>query len=112
MRRTEHDDAGVFRHVARKALNLKRAQSRRGDLAAADGAAEDLAIADEEVWIDSLTEECRELLSVLDPQLREIALMKLEGYTNEEIAERKDRSVRTIERYMEMIRGRWEQADA
>ncbi len=44
------------------------------------------------------SEQCDALLSLLTPQMREIALAKLEGLTNEEIARQHDTSVRTIER--------------
>jgi DNA-directed RNA polymerase specialized sigma24 family protein len=42
-----------------------------------------------------------------DPDLVEIATMKLEGYTNAEIAERRNRSERTIERKLHLIRKLW-----
>jgi RNA polymerase sigma factor (sigma-70 family) len=45
-----------------------------------------------------------------DPDLRQIALWKLEGYTNPEIAAQLDCTVRTVERKLERIRGYWESA--
>ena len=45
-----------------------------------------------------------------DPDLRQIALWKLEGYTNPEIAARLDCTVRTVERKLERIRTYWETA--
>jgi DNA-directed RNA polymerase specialized sigma24 family protein len=45
-----------------------------------------------------------------DPNLRQIALWKLEGYTNAEIAARLDCTLRTVERKLERIRGYWETA--
>ena len=58
-------------------------------------------------------EECRRLLAELgDETLRQVALWKLEGYTNEEIAPRMDdgkgRSLATVELKLKMIRKRWE----
>lgn len=50
----------------------------------------------------------RELLEQLEPKLRDTALMKLEGYTNAEIAARLQRSEKTIERYLKMIRELWD----
>jgi len=41
--------------------------------------------------------------------LREIALMKLDGFTNQEIAERLGRGLSTIERKLRTIRGIWSQ---
>jgi RNA polymerase sigma factor (sigma-70 family) len=43
-----------------------------------------------------------------DPKLRQIALWKLEGYTNQEIAERLECTLRTVERKLERIRAYWE----
>jgi len=58
-------------------------------------------------------EECRRLLAELgDETLRQVALWKLEGYTNEEIAlmmnDGKGRSLATVELKLKMIRKRWE----
>ena len=44
----------------------------------------------------------------LPPDLQELASAKLEGYTNEELAERLDCSVRTVERRLNLIRAIWE----
>ena len=54
-------------------------------------------------------EELKRRLQVLSPDLRQIALWKLEGYTNEEIAgpDRLHCSLRTVERKLERIRGKW-----
>jgi DNA-directed RNA polymerase specialized sigma24 family protein len=45
-----------------------------------------------------------------DPHLRQIALWKLEGYTNPEIAAQLDCTLRTVERKLERIRAYWETA--
>jgi DNA-binding NarL/FixJ family response regulator len=42
-----------------------------------------------------------------DPDLRQIALWKPEGYTNPEIATKLDCTVRTVERKLERIRIYW-----
>jgi len=57
----------------------------------------------------ALLNEAQELrLEVLDDaELRQIALWRLEGYTNGEIAARLDCTERSIERRMERIRSRW-----
>ena len=55
-----------------------------------------------------LADECRRLLdSLQEPELRQIALWKVEGYTHEEIAERLDCVPRTIERKVSRIRLLW-----
>jgi RNA polymerase sigma factor (sigma-70 family) len=50
----------------------------------------------------------RRLRTLADTELREIALRKLEGYTNQELAALFDCTQRTIERKLERIRTRWE----
>jgi RNA polymerase sigma factor (sigma-70 family) len=53
-------------------------------------------------------DECRRLLDLLaEPELRQIALWKVEGHTNEEIAARLDCVPRTIERKVRRIRTLW-----
>ena len=55
-------------------------------------------------------EEFSRLLDQLESQdLREIALWKLEGFTNDEIAEKIGRNVRTVERKLNLIRMQWSQ---
>src|SRR5262249_60500306 len=52
-----------------------------------------------------VADECRRLLDLLaEPQLKQIALWKGEGYTNEEIAVRLGCVPRTIERKVRRIR--------
>jgi DNA-directed RNA polymerase specialized sigma24 family protein len=54
-------------------------------------------------------EECRRLLAELgDETLRQVALWKLEGYTNDEIAPKLGRKRPTVERKLNKIRRRWE----
>ena len=49
------------------------------------------------------------LNSLKDEQLRRIALAKMEGYGNEEIAESLGTSLRTVERRLATIRQTWEE---
>jgi RNA polymerase sigma factor (sigma-70 family) len=57
----------------------------------------------------ALNEELERRLRVLpEPDLRQVALMKLEGYTNPEIAEAMECSERSVERKSNLIRKRWE----
>jgi DNA-directed RNA polymerase specialized sigma24 family protein len=49
----------------------------------------------------------RRFQSLADPILRQIALAKLEGYTNQEIAGELDCTVRTVERKLDRIRTYW-----
>jgi DNA-directed RNA polymerase specialized sigma24 family protein len=53
-------------------------------------------------------EQCRCLLEKLDkPELQAVALAKMEGYTNEQIAEQLECSVRTVGRFLDRIRKKW-----
>jgi DNA-directed RNA polymerase specialized sigma24 family protein len=47
------------------------------------------------------------LLALLSPELREVAVLKMEGFTNQEIAGRRDCALRRVERQLALIRGRW-----
>ena len=55
-----------------------------------------------------IADNCRRLLEALqDDQLRAVALAKMEGCTNEEIAQRLKCSVPTVERKLQRIRKTW-----
>jgi DNA-directed RNA polymerase specialized sigma24 family protein len=55
-----------------------------------------------------VAEQCRRLLERLgNPALQEIAVWKMEGHTNEEIAAKLGRSVGTVERKLRLIRKVW-----
>jgi DNA-directed RNA polymerase specialized sigma24 family protein len=104
--------------TARKAARLLRDQRRlkRG------GGMEPLALDGEEADIDELlsqeptpelaaqaAEECGRLLhSLKDPDLERVARWKMEGFTNEEIAERLTCAPRSVERKVRLIREIWE----
>jgi DNA-directed RNA polymerase specialized sigma24 family protein len=56
-----------------------------------------------------VAEECRRLLDALgDDDLRALALAKMEGHTNDQIAAQRGCAVRTVERKLRLIRGIWE----
>ena len=57
-----------------------------------------------------VAEECRRLLEKLsDPELRAVAVWKMEGHTNEEIAAKLGRSLGSVERKLRVIRTLWGQ---
>jgi DNA-directed RNA polymerase specialized sigma24 family protein len=115
--------------TARKAstlANYERRQKRGGGrvyseaVLAGDGSAEDDAglapVASGEPspeFAAQVAEECQRLLGRLDdPDLRAVALWKMEGYTNEEIAAKLGCVVRTVERRLRVIRSLWDEEDA
>jgi DNA-directed RNA polymerase specialized sigma24 family protein len=56
-----------------------------------------------------VAEECQRLLGLLgDEQLRSIAIWKMEGYTNQEVADRLGCATNTVERRLKLIRKLWE----
>ena len=55
-----------------------------------------------------MAEECSRMHNRLDDDLRRVALAKMEDYTNQEIAERLDCSVSTVERSLRLIRKIWQ----
>jgi len=57
--------------------------------------------------VAEITEEIERLLASLPPECREVALLRLEGYTTVEIARKLDRTPRTVERRLERVRTLW-----
>jgi DNA-directed RNA polymerase specialized sigma24 family protein len=107
--------------TARKACHLIRDENRQkrgghcNSKAPPDGPSieEILGREPEPPFAAQVAEECQRLLDRLgDAGLREVALRKMEGYTNEEIATRLDCAPRTIERKLRLIRSVWEKASA
>ena len=59
-----------------------------------------------------VAETCGDMLEKLDDEmLREIATLKMEGYSNEEIAEKLDCVTRTVERKLARIREIWSEEE-
>jgi DNA-directed RNA polymerase specialized sigma24 family protein len=109
--------------TARKAHNQRRDEGRQkrgggrvageGALAGADPTGDDFlaqAVGSEPTpeFAAMVTDEYRRLFgSLADESLRVVALLKLEGHSNEEIAKSLDCGLRTVERKLEVIRKRW-----
>jgi DNA-directed RNA polymerase specialized sigma24 family protein len=55
-----------------------------------------------------VAENCALLLDRLEPELRQIAQLRLDGYTNAEIAAQLNCALRTVERRLELIRRIWD----
>jgi DNA-directed RNA polymerase specialized sigma24 family protein len=56
-----------------------------------------------------VADQCRSLMALLrDDSLRKVVLLRMEGYTNEEIASLLGCSLRTVARKIEIIRRTWE----
>ena len=57
-----------------------------------------------------LAEECEHLLAQLDDEkLEQVVTLKLDGFSNEEIARQLGRSQRTVQRMLTLVLGIWNQ---
>jgi DNA-directed RNA polymerase specialized sigma24 family protein len=123
------DDRGNLWALLMRITNRKAFNQKKHDLAARRGAGkvqQASALPAEEseagvldhlisrepdpLFAAEMAEECRRLLDLLGEadHLREVALWKLEGFTNEEVAGKLGRTVATVERKLSRIRGLWE----
>jgi len=92
-------------HLVRDEHRIKRGggADADGDIAAALGREPDPALAAE------MTEECERLLVALgDADLRRVALLRMDGYSVDEVAERVGCAPRSVKRKLQLIRGIWE----
>ena len=115
----------LLQMTARKVVDLKRRETRQrrgggrvrgesgfGDADDRAALAEVIGNAPTPEFAAMMTEQCQRRLERLDdPELEALAVAKLEGYKNEEIAERFGCSVRTIERRLRLIRKKWQQEE-
>jgi DNA-directed RNA polymerase specialized sigma24 family protein len=106
--------------TARKAIDLREHENRQkrgggqvfgeSTLLAEGAAGLDLLVGHEPTpeFAAQVAEECQRLLAKLTkPELRSIALWKMEGYTNAEIAVRLGCAEVTVERRLALIRSLW-----
>ncbi len=100
--------------TSRKAAQSWRRQTRRGEVGEsvfqhnAEGLGMQNIAADSPQFLDTMHDACRDLLAKLDSdRLREVAMLRLSGYSNAEIAAKLDRSEKSIERYLQLIRASW-----
>jgi DNA-directed RNA polymerase specialized sigma24 family protein len=107
----------LFVLTVRKAINLVNYQGRKSRGGGRVQSLTDLDLAGAEAIFGAepspelaaqLTEECQRLLARLpDESLRTVALWKMEGYTNVEIAARLGCVPHTVERKLRSIRNVW-----
>ena len=110
---TAHKSVDLIRHENRQkrgggALNERNElNGQTAGLAAADSDPMTMLLTQEPTpeFIVMMTEQLHRLLDHLkDPDLQALAISKMEGYSNEELAERDSCSLRTIERRLKLIR--------
>jgi RNA polymerase sigma factor (sigma-70 family) len=106
--------------TARKAAHLARDEGRQkrggGDGAADDAEAvlaEALSREPSPAFAAEVAEECRRLLGRLgDQRLEAVALLRMEGYTVQEVAKKLGCAPRTVKRKLDFIRAIWEKEAA
>lgn len=98
----------ITTNKAREFRRKEQAQKRQGvrQQAKLDEIAHEQQAPDFEVM---MAEECQRLLGLLnDPLLVDIALLKLDGCTNEEVGIKTNYTRRTIQRALNVIRAAWQ----
>src|SRR5262249_53410215 len=98
--------------TARKAAHLRRDECRqkRGDAGPAPDLEQVPGRERTPAFAAEVAEQCQRLLGGLgDDELRAIALWKMGGDTNEEVAARLGCAVSTVERRLRLIRQTWEE---
>lgn len=89
-----------------KALSVQRRQlAQKRDVRRAESLEQILQADPSAELVDSVIDEGNRLLETLpDDSLRVVARMRMEGYSNQEIADHIDRSVKSVERKLRLIR--------
>jgi RNA polymerase sigma factor (sigma-70 family) len=104
LRQYEQRDKRDWRRVEREARRGGASPSLEGS-----GLARLLSREPDPAFAAEVAEELRRLLDALpDEEVRQVALRKMEGFTNEEIADQRGCSLASIERKLKRIRARWE----
>ena len=94
-------------HHARDAARLKRGGGVAAD---ASGAFEELVARDPDPAVAAeVAEECDRLLAALaDPELRRVALLRMDGHSVDEVAKQTGYAPRSVKRKLQLIRQIWE----
>ncbi|MCC6492607.1 MAG: RNA polymerase subunit sigma-70 [Pirellulales bacterium] len=113
-----HDRTGLWpllvKITARKAINqVKRQQAKKRSSSAQEAVCDMAQLVGSEPtpqFAMEVAEKVERLLRPLDDQLRTVAVMKLEGFSNAEIADRLGVVERSVERKLARIRLEWTDA--
>jgi DNA-directed RNA polymerase specialized sigma24 family protein len=103
--------------TVRKARQLLRGEGRKkrgGGVAPEDAVLEEVVCREPTPeFAAQVADECRRLLGLLgDADLEQVAVAKMEGYSNDEIARRLGCAPRSVSRRLQVIRTLWEEASA
>lgn len=113
---TERKATGQIRYETREKRDRRQTVQGSTGFGATDSMSDVLATAASSEpspeFAAEVAEECTRLLDLLgkpDDPLRQVAVMKMEGFTNEEIAVKIQKAASTVERKLAAIRNLWEQ---
>ncbi len=98
----------VKREARQKRGGGRVAAPLAGDSSSSDPMCSILAHDPTPLFAAAAAEEYRRLLDLLGDELRQVAIDRMEGYTNDEIAARLGCARRTVARRLELIRKTWE----
>ncbi len=106
----------LIRMTTRKAVDLIRYNARQkrkvsGESAIADAIELEMVASKTPTpeFAATMADECRRLLELLgDKDLQTIAVAKMEGFKNAEIAKKLDCSISSVKRQLQLIRMKWE----
>jgi DNA-directed RNA polymerase specialized sigma24 family protein len=104
---TQRKAIDLIQHEGREKRDWRRAEPAEADRSPC---AELAGREPDPAFAAQLAEECQRLLGTLGDGLRLLAVRKMEGYTNSEIAALLDCSIATVERRLRLIRKEWEGA--
>jgi DNA-directed RNA polymerase specialized sigma24 family protein len=100
--------ANQIEHECCERRDVRRRQEPEPDADAESPLERVLSREPDPAFLAGMADQCRHLLDALgDEQLRDLALLKLEGHTNQAIADRLDVALSTVERRLALIRERW-----
>ena len=95
--------------TARKAIDFRRHEQARPGVQEDEFFREAVGQTLDPELIAIFDEEFQRLMKLLDDRdLESLAIAKMQGYKNKEIAVRMDGSVRTVERQLQLIRLKWQ----
>jgi DNA-directed RNA polymerase specialized sigma24 family protein len=112
---TAHKVLRMVRNEGRQKRGGKRTVLTQGDVPEGEEAAIEQILSREPTpeFAAEVAEQCQRLLDDLpDDDLRRVAVRKMEGRSNEEIAAEMQCVTRTIERKLRLIRSIWQKADS
>jgi DNA-directed RNA polymerase specialized sigma24 family protein len=110
---TRRKAVDVMVHEGRDKRDWRRVAGQPEDPAASGAMLREMLASDPDpAFACQVADECRRLLGKLpNDELRQVALRKMEGFTNQEIADQLDISLAAVGRRLALIRKTWEKEE-